>query len=283
VNEPREFHQFVREFEPHGLAYVGDSATDFDRWAKIPPPLRERIYQLAPGALDREQYLDFLIGRTFRWSVLCRGEATRRQPSRDDLLRQTYVSGNFSEEPAGADPQGKPGFRFKSESQELLISDPRVLAVLRHIRQAWPMPVPFAELIDVCRSQLKPPFDEQQIFRDMELLVRTYFSFRLIEVMSRPSTVMSPSAGEFPKASKYTRWTAAHGYSVPSLRHKPLDVDDSLRDLIVLLDGSRVRKAIGDELARNSSSTWKFENRATLDAAIETALGKLANMQLLMK
>jgi len=283
VNEPCYFRQFAGELAAHGLSYVGDSSTDIDLWTKISPAVRETIFQLAPDSLDREQYLDFLVGRTFRRTVLRRSEETQPADRSEDLLRQVYVTANFSEEPANADPEGNPGFRFKGGAQELLISDHRPLAVLRRIRSAWPMPVPFSELLQTYRNQLTPPIDERQIFKDVELMVRTYFGFRLIEVLSQPSAVMSPSAGQFPRVSKYARWAATRGFSIPSLRHRPVDLDDSLRRLIPLLDGSRDRKAIAEEIIRGGNTVWPDKNPGELDALIENALGKLAEMQLLMK
>jgi len=281
VNEPRYFREFARDFEGHGLSYVGDSATDYDPWIKISPTMRETFQQMAADPLDQEQYLDFLVGRVFRWTVLCRSEAAQ-SVRRGDLLHEAYVAGDFTEEPAGADPQGKPGFKIKSGLQQLLISDPRPLAVLRRIRRAWPMGLPFSELVQTYRNQLTVPIDEHQAFKDVELMVRTYFGYRLIEVMSRQPSVIAPSPGEYPKVSRYARWAASRGSSVPSLRHISLNLNDALLRLVPLLDGTRNRKAIAEEIARSSSAEWPHENRNQLEAGIETALNKLAEMQLLM-
>jgi SAM-dependent methyltransferase/methyltransferase-like protein len=283
VNEPCYFWQYAQALKANGLSYVGDSDTYHDPWTKLSPGLRETVVNIAPDPLDQEQYLDFLVGRAFRCTVLCLENADQAAVSPEDILQRVYVAGNFSEEPTKADPQGKPGFKFTSGARHLLISNSRPLAVLRRIRSAWPMPVPFSELVQTYRNQLTPPVDETQLLKDVELMVRTYFGFRLIEVMSRPSSVMSPSAGEFPRVSRYARWASARGFPISSLRHNALNMDDSLRRLIPLLDGSRDRKAIAEENLRSASPVWPHQNREALDAAIESALGKLAEMQLLMK
>jgi methyltransferase-like protein len=283
VNEPCYFWQFAKAMKAHGLSYVGDSNMDYDSWIRLSPAAREAVFKMTSDPLDQEQYLDFLVGQAFRCAVLRLDNSKTAANPAVDLLGQIYVAGNFSEEPANPDPQGNPVFKFKAGKQQLLISDHRALALLRRIRGAWPMPVPFSDLLETYRAQLKPPIDERQLSKDLDLVMRFYFSYRMIEVMTRPSSVIAASPGEFPRVSRYARWAAARKLTIPTLRLTAPNMDDPLRELIPWLDGTRDRKAIAEQIIRSGSEAWPHKNREELDALIEIALGKLAEMQFLMK
>jgi SAM-dependent methyltransferase/methyltransferase-like protein len=282
VNEPCYFWQFAQAMKAHGLSYLGDSNMDYDSWIRLSQTAREAVFKMASDPLDQEQYLDFLVGQAFRCAVLCLDSTETAATPAVDLMGGMYVAGNFSEEPANPDPQGNPVFKFKAGKQQLLISDHRALAILRHIRAAWPMPVPFSDLLKTYRAQLKPPLDERRLTKDLDLVIRFYFGYRMIELMTRPSSVIAASPNEFPRASRYARWAAARNLTIPTLRLTAPNVDASLRELIVWLDGARDREAIADEIIRSGSAAWSHKNRKELDALIEIALGKLAEMQFLM-
>ena len=81
VNNPRYFWQFIGEAKAHGLAYIGDSTAEPNPWIVISEAAREMIERMSEDRLEREQYLDFLVNRTFRGSMVCREEVAREAAS----------------------------------------------------------------------------------------------------------------------------------------------------------------------------------------------------------
>jgi SAM-dependent methyltransferase len=70
TNEPILFRDFARRAAKQKLQYVCEAdatAADLDHF---PPPLATKIRGLSPDRLDREQYIDFTVGRTFRRTLL---------------------------------------------------------------------------------------------------------------------------------------------------------------------------------------------------------------------
>ena len=152
VNDPRYFWQFIEEAKAYGLEYIGESSGDRDPWLKISGPVREMIAKMSADRLEREQYLDFLVNRTFRGSVLCLAEPAATTSLASDRVRDVYVAGNPPEVPAGTNAQGRESFKFGTGDYQVVLSDPQSIAVLRHLRRVWPSSMPFAELLSLCQS-----------------------------------------------------------------------------------------------------------------------------------
>ena len=287
VNEPRYFRRFVEEVNASGLAYVGESGAGQDVWLKLSAPVRERIAKASANRLEREQYIDFLIVRTFRNSVLCLAEAVAEAASpASGQMRDLFVAGNPPDVPAGTNAQGRPNFKFGTGDCQFIVSDPRLIAVLRHLRRAWPAPVPFAELLSAFSDQEADP-DPKRPAQALELEIAAYYGVGLIELWSRPSSVISLTPGVYPRATRFARWQAAHNLPVSSLRHSPAVLDDAFRQLIPLLDGTRDRKALAAEILRRSDAgtgaAWPHKTPIELEQLIESALNLLAGSRLLLK
>jgi hypothetical protein len=106
INQPFYLHQFVADAARHGLQFLGDA---------------ERLF---PSEPDAAQYRDFVELRSFRQSLLCRGE---------EVLDRTP-------EAAGME-------RFFYSSPE-----PSLFAGA--LADAYPLPLPFEELTPYCGGDL---------------------------------------------------------------------------------------------------------------------------------
>src|SRR5262249_46844904 len=100
--------------------------------------------------LAREQYCDFIGGRMFRRSLLCRDQVPcSRTPSPQSVtsLRMTGLVRPGAARP-GADPGSDESEDFRSFAGSVVFStgDPLVKAVLRVLGEAWPRSLPFEVL-----------------------------------------------------------------------------------------------------------------------------------------
>lgn len=87
LNDPCYFSQFVHWCEQSGLTYVGEADSTLAQSSLHSASAQTQLRALAHNALLHEQMSDFLTGRTFRCSVVCRTDATRTAPTPDELAQ----------------------------------------------------------------------------------------------------------------------------------------------------------------------------------------------------
>jgi SAM-dependent methyltransferase len=213
------FADFVAHAGAHGLRFLAE-ADVFEMDAGGLPP------ELAGEPIAREQYLDFFKGRMFRQTLLCHAGAERREPGLEavrDMLAATP-----------AQPVGEGEFRGPLGAT-LTTDHEGVKAALTRLGEAWPAPLPVAELGD------DPAVAE---------MLRRAYAANLVRLhVWAPRLTTTPS--ERPVASALARLQAAEGTRVTTLLHTSVEVGDELgRRLIRLLDGTRDRAALLAELAR---------------------------------
>ena len=288
VNEPKYFRQFIAEIKGEGLAYVGDTGWDSYPWMRVPGPVREMIWKMSDDPVDRDQYLDFLTKRTFRGSAICRAEdAVVATVPPVDRLRELFVAGNPPSVPAGVNSQGRPAFKFQREGNyEVVISDPRSLVVLRHLCGAWPSTVPISELQATFDSQPASAPDLKDKSLELDRVIDAYFELGLIELWTRPMSAIARTPGRFPRTTRYARRQASDNQMATSLRHAQVKLDDVLRQLIPLLDGTRDSDALADELIKTNEAAikplWPSKNREEIRPLVESSLKRLAESSLLI-
>ncbi len=85
VNDPCYFSQFVHWCEQAGLTYVGEADSTLAQTSLLSSTAQAQLLGLANNPLLHEQMTDFLTGRTFRCSVICRNDATRIAPTAEEI------------------------------------------------------------------------------------------------------------------------------------------------------------------------------------------------------
>ena len=208
---PVWFADFAAAAARHGLAYVGDALPESSR----KPPWSGAVEAfVADGAGDdriaREQYLDLLVLRRFRHSLLCRDELA---PSAD------------------VDPAVMPRVLVAPDGDTRELAEPLRAA----LDGAGPLhPLAFAEL----RERTGLP--EAELAAQ---LVAAFDAGRVEFHVVPPPAAAAP--GERPRASALARSQAQPGAMVATLLNQPVKLtDEPTADLLRLLDGTRDRDAI---------------------------------------
>lgn len=292
VNDPIYFKDFVNEAQRFGLTHLGECNATEDHWGRIPIQLRETISKISADAVERDQYMDFLMNRQFRRSVLCRSEAmTAANGSSASQIRKLYVAGNLTETKVGTNAAGRLAIQFGVENDQVQLSDPRPIAALRHLRSAWPSAVAFSELAAAALAQA--PMDQQDPEKNalaLSHVIETCHSMGIVELWTHPTSHISPVAGPLPRATRWARWQAVHLPRVTTLRHTGVNVEEIIRHVLPLLDGTRDRQALAEELVRRNIAAGEPESAgiaSTRDPQkamqlIEIALPTLASLALLV-
>jgi SAM-dependent methyltransferase len=262
-SEPHYFRQFVAEAGRFNLAYVGDSdLTDLS--LRVPENTRQILYSLSSDPIDREQYIDFLFNRRFRCSVLRQREAlTDSAQSAQKLRSLLWVAGNPPESQTGTDPAGRPLCEFGTGADKVALVDTPPIEILRALRRAWPRGLPFEQLVDLAIAKSPVAHPRPMVANAIWQVIAFCFGMRVVELCTRDRNNIVAD-GAFPKVTKIARWQATHEAVVANLRHIGVNVNDLVRCLLPLMDGSHSRP----ELAAAMTAAKKRDPSIELPAEV---------------
>ena len=217
--EPVWFADFAAHAAERGLAYVSEVEVSELRPGRLPEGHEARVRELAGGdRIALEQYVDFLLGRKFRQSLLCRADAPAPafDPARVHRLRAA------SAEPAPEHP------------------DPLVVPLVRVLSRHFPEALAVADL----RRTLGVTAG------DVERALWAAVDADLV-ALHVDAPVYAEIGGSRPRASALARLQARDAIDVTSLRHENVRMEEpAARRLLCLLDGTRDRDALRAELAQ---------------------------------
>ena len=251
-NAPCYFHQFVERLVPKGLQYLGEA----DVHTMLPRGLSEEVAQtlgrISPDIVALEQYMDFVRNRQFRQTLVCRADVELDRNLRPDLMPRFMVGfgGELPEQELDLAPDVMQSFPGLGETT-IGSSMPITKAALAIAVERWPDVTDFdtlvtdalARLVEHGIEDVTPEAASQQLAVDV---LACFLQGTLELRVSRPTLCREP--GPQPRASAFARWQASHGSFVTSRRHIRIDVDETTRLILTLLDGTRDHSAVTDAL-----------------------------------
>jgi len=243
-NQPVYFTEFVRRAGTFGLQYLAD--------ARMTPTVLaagKRVETVAGAGADRvrtQQYLDFIAGRSFRKTLLCRADLEVARAPLVSTVPQLHVRGLVTEiEPSAEDAARGPGVAaFRSLGGTTMTTNNTVLVTaLRVLMDFAPMAVSFRDLREAVSAKLRESSGDTASTVDeadlASLILRcaenAFASFR-----SLPSRFVA-KAGKRPKASSFARWQCLYSEQVNSLAHLTVQITPVERFLLPHLDGTNDR------------------------------------------
>lgn len=297
-NRPSSVEEFLGRARAAGLEFVAEAETP-GLYAGLPDAARAAIGRWADDVPSREQYLDVVVNRAFRKTVLRRSDGRGPfVPSADALPRLSVRS---TLEPASlvADPAAEGPLELHDPvgGGSVTTYSPLVKAALMELFDARPRAVAFEALQEGVRRRLGgggrgPSRSDAEDRSGLgESLLRLYLS-GLVDLHLRPPR-LAATVPERPVASPLARLQAAERPVVTNLLRRRIGLDELNRAVLVLLDGSRTagdvldaivaRVAAGELELRDGSRAVRDEPeaRAALAGAIEPVLRRLAGAGLL--
>ena len=273
------FHEFAERLAAHGLQYLSEARTLPLQDDTHAGGMMEEIEAFSRGdPLVREQYLDFLKLRNFRQTLLCHAGAPPEQyPKRESVAALAAAA---QSEPSKPNPDlcSDASETFVFPIGKLSTNHPLGKAALWHLGRVWPRPIAFSELLAAARTlchseaRLDSALAEDAAWLSEKIL--KLFAVSFVELHSHiPGFAAAPS--EQPVTSPLARAQIKRGRTVTTLHHASVEVqDDTARELLLLLDGTRNRAQLLAELRRDPS-------REITPEQLEANLNRLARMALL--
>ena len=260
VNYPVYFHQFVSHAAKYNLRFVTEVEHFTTRDINYPKEVLEILEDITDDAIAYEQYMDFIDGRRFRQSLLCRAELKTFQKPDEQVMRSVRIASSIkpeSEKPELSTSKHEIFVNDKKGSVE--INHPLTKAALFYLNKIWTRSTTFDELVEAAARLLKEESgSEVQITeRDREVLTDSLFkifcsgSLRLHLHEPKYTTEVS----EKPLASPIAQWQSENSESISTLLCTSIVIEDKIaKQLLKLLDGTRDHAQIVEELSAFISS-----------------------------
>jgi SAM-dependent methyltransferase len=254
-NAPCYFKEFVARADAHGLAYLCDAepSTMFvqNYGDKVHGPL---LRECGGSQILMEQYLDFLVNRTFRQTLLVRqsnaaGIRYRLDPAR---IRALEFAGLFAAQDGGA-------FTLDAREQacnairglKVTLRLPVHKAVARLFDAGYPASMSPRALIDAVSGLLdQPPAAIEPAVMAMleELLILGALRVRRTPVPAVATVSGQPQALPAVRAASVLRPGSGETLNTCNQWHEPVALSLLERSLVPLLDGTHSHEALAAHL-----------------------------------
>jgi SAM-dependent methyltransferase len=280
------FHEFIAQAAAHGLQYLSEAAIYEMEDRAFGPAVTEALGKLASDRIAREQYLDFLRGRRFRQTLLCRACLPVGTP-RAEAVRGYFISSPAR--PASVSPTldnstieafavpGEGGARL--ETAHALAK-----AAVVHLAETWPRLISFDELLAAARAKLgenAAPFASTKAATEFADALLAMYSAGLLQFSTHVPAFTTEITSR-PVASPVARMALGRGArAFTSTRHVSVPCEDPLAArLLTLLDGTRDIAALTRELQEFAAS--RGIDAQIAESQVEESLRKLARMAVLV-
>lgn len=241
-NTPFYFYRFMEQAERHGLQFLAEaSIAEMQAW-RMSPQVLDTVNRMADSLIAREQYLDFIRCRRFRRTLLCHADL-KLDPPKPERLKRLWVAAPLQVKEGAGDGQ----ITFAgADGAEMTTADPFVRSAFETLRERWPHPIRFPELVEraraISRSERGAEPEFQADAETLGLIVLRGYSGGTFSLDLQPSRFVS-EVSERPVASPLARVQSRSRRQIPTLRHNTITVENPLvRYLLGLLDGTRDRQ-----------------------------------------
>ena len=298
-NQPLYFNEFAQRLSVNGLQYLGDADFSTMVSTNFSSEVAKTLNELgAHDIIQMEQYMDYVRCRFFRKTLICHSGVRLKRNVTSAVVRDLLLSSEASAESGDAPLDAATSATFQTPAgNKLTCRSPLTKTALRILRQEWPMPVAFADLLARSKSGAAGaghPAEDATAGEFLAGEMLTGMAANVIEWRLTPvpyTTVI----GSKPATSPLARLQAAQGYKVTNLRGELVTLDEIHRQALKQLDGkldmAQLVDALMESLRRkelvlrrdgdDSVVTDEAEMRDLLGSALKKVLENLARKALI--
>lgn len=278
-NAPCYFTDFAARAAAAGLTYVSDTDIARSLPGATSADFGQLLQNLAGGDRIRaEQFFDLFQGRQFRQSLLCRsGDAppggVAVEPTR---LADLHLTGALRRDPAHRTP-GE--FRLATPSgRSITTNDPLLAYVVEAIGAAAPGTRALSELLAEAGAAGREEGALERVCASLLQLAAAG-----LVAMSAAPLRLGRANDARPEAWAFSRADAAQGEaSTTTLKHAVVRLDEAMRGMVVLVDGTRDAEEIAAEAARRRDAGKLSLPPGDLAPVVAHTLAELERMALLV-
>jgi methyltransferase-like protein/SAM-dependent methyltransferase len=301
-NAPCYFYEMLGRASAHGLAFLAEAHLETMIPGNFGPRVAEYLGDKCGGVqVLIEQYLDFVLNRAFRESLLIHAERAphiKYSPDRSRYRRMHFAAWLPSVD--GETRLDKSRQEYKEpDDATLFTNDPGIKAALDALSDRWPWTLSRQELVDAVHARLvsadlNPSTDLEDHIDDLigVLIMQGAAHIRLDSVSPEPTPAPLLRLDETARRMAELTRTDSDA-STFNLWHETLILSPADRHLLPLLDGTRDRDALLDALLAvhhenpipierdGTPLSGEAETRDALAEQIDALPERLAEMKLL--
>ncbi len=277
-NLPVYFKDFVQLATERGLQYLADSAIATMFPTELDAETSAELDAMTTSQVGLEQLLDFIRGRQFRQSLLCRTDVPLRRDMNSIDVESMFLSATGAIVAEGDPAYSPDAVRYRDGESVVRLGDPDLIRALKLVVEGAPRQISFGDLIP-------DDVDEERRKRLKNTLIRMYLGGLVrFDVEPTPFALEVP---ERPKASRAAVATRSRE-EVTNLLHQSVSLSPLASTLLEHLDGSRDRAGIAallteelSKLGEGAETRQLLDDPALLLAEIDTALQELMGFALI--
>ncbi|MFN2531625.1 MAG: methyltransferase regulatory domain-containing protein [Pyrinomonadaceae bacterium] len=256
INAPVYFYQFVTEAARHGLKFLSE-AEYFRNQANLKPEIAAQLDAMEhDDIVSKEQYLDFIEGRSFRQTVLCQHEVDIDRSINPEVVANFFIRGAVNKVKERPDLKSEDVIEeFRGPKQSLLTTSlPLAKAAMVHLETIYPRSLAFSELLSeslrlLDNSTTRNDLNEPDVRNFAEVMLKAYGAGVIELHLHQPKISAEPS--ERPRASPLARIQNRYGPILTSMLYITVKFEDvAARELVSLLDGTRTLDMIAEDFSR---------------------------------
>jgi methyltransferase-like protein/trans-aconitate methyltransferase len=244
TNEPFLFSDFTHWAASRGLAYLAD----IELHSMFPSTISDDLESALEGLDDpviQEQYMDFLVNRAFRQTLLCRGNALNDR----ELDLERFESFAFFADlalPGKLDLRCEKSQPFrKPDGEEVRVSHPLTKAAVAELGRRYPDSIAFSPLVELARSAVASAGGGRYVEATDHLFGELFTLFVHQQVGASISARTFTRAGNCPMLASLSRAFLNEGLEhLVTPRHTTITLDPLTRRMAMLLDGTHDVDAI---------------------------------------
>jgi methyltransferase-like protein/16S rRNA G527 N7-methylase RsmG len=283
-NHPIYFHDFMKMAHQHQLSYLCDANLQtILKDHQVSNKIKNQLSQFK-DPVEKEQFVDFLVNRRFRSSILIKSHHQHNPKFELKDLNGFYFTSTFKTK-SNIDPSQlldtKP-ITFYKHNLELTSKHPISKCLIYLLQQQYQKPIALNDLTQkVANLTKQPPEAIQNYFYHSFNLQALILDGAIIPFSFNPNT--SITITEYPIASKVARVLAEYGNEVTNLYHTSVKLNDFDCELLKLLDGSKTFNQLLEHVAQKfiNTQTEIDISKISLSHRLKTSLSKFAQNGLL--
>ena len=242
---PVYFADFVAAAVRHGLQYLSESSLRDTVNPRASVESQKILAELAEGDIVRyQQYLDFLLFRGFRRTLLCAGSLPVQREQLAARLEGLRIATPLQRVASSEDINE---FGNRRGAGTIKTNNPVLVSALQWLGERWPNAEPFADVLRHVRAEVSAEQrDGAEAALSQDLLRLAANALVDLRTYSPP---LAHAPGDMPRASPLARLQARQGSVVTTLLHTHVDLDDAVsRRLLELLDGKTSLREVAQTL-----------------------------------
>ena len=281
TNSALYFHQFVEACGRHGLQYVSDAQIS-RIWLNNFPPDVAKVLQQFGDANQTEQYIDFVLNRRFRQSLVCHADAPLNRVVNPDAVEGYAITAKLESGDLAANLFNDKTVEVAFPGgAEVTIGGPATKLALHLLSAAHPRALGYEALIDAMVDCARDAGETlAEVMAERTPAVRNALAKDLLQLyfggvirLHRAVPAVATGVGERPLASPLARLQAAEQDWVVNQWHVRTLLTPTRRAVLQRLDGEKTRAEIEAVVGKALAA----------DEPIENALQALAEFGLLVE